>query len=115
MFRNVMPAAVAKAPLQERVIDHRAMKMRSVAGLHAASGRQVTLAAVRCQIMLTDVEHSLVPGTAFVETARFAHVGWITTAASVQSSDAALPAVDHDCRADMLLSGMRSSGRWCVQ
>jgi copper(I)-binding protein len=100
MSRFVMPVAVGQAALQEGINDHSVEKMGSVPGLHAASGREVALPAVECQITLIDVEDSLVTGTAFVVPARFAYAGRITTAVSEPYSGAAMPP-----------SGMRSSRR----
>lgn len=111
MSRFVMLTAVAKDALQDSINDRRVMKMRSVARLHAASGSWVTRKAIGRQIVLIDVEHPLMAGTAFVVPARIAHARRITTTVSVQNPGAAMPAMDHGSIDDMRLSGVRSRGR----
>jgi copper(I)-binding protein len=101
---SIASSVAAKAELHESFNENGVAKMRGVAALPVAQGKQLTLAPNGYHIMLMGLKQPLKQGDTFPITLGFANAGQVTATVTVQKSGGDMSA-GHDAMGGMAMPG----------
>ena len=101
---SVASPVAAQATLHESVTENGVAKMRGVAALPVAQGKQLTLAPNGYHIMLMGLKQPLKQGDTFPITLGFANAGQVTVTVTVQKAGGNM-SMNHDAMGGMSMPG----------